>query len=71
MALPESGWDYDCCHACFIGQKSLAVAYFGHRPDVRVGVCSLLCMDAVGKISGRIGLPEYEGYLPFPYCGRF
>ena len=27
-------------------------------------ICGLLYMDAVGKISGWIGLPEYEGYLP-------
>jgi hypothetical protein len=27
-------------------------------------VCSLLHMDAVGKISGWIGLPEYESYVP-------
>ncbi len=27
-------------------------------------VCCLLYMDAVGKISGWIGLPEYEGYVP-------
>jgi hypothetical protein len=27
-------------------------------------ICALLYLDAVGKISGWIGLPEYEGYLP-------
>jgi hypothetical protein len=27
-------------------------------------ICGLLYMDAVGKISGWIGLPQYEGYVP-------
>ena len=27
-------------------------------------ICGLLYMDAVGKISGWIGLPEYESYVP-------
>jgi hypothetical protein len=26
--------------------------------------CGLLYIDAVGKISGWIGLPKYEGYVP-------
>ena len=27
-------------------------------------ICGLLYIDAVGKISGWIGLPQYEGYVP-------
>ncbi len=27
-------------------------------------ICGLLYMDAVGKISGWIGVPQYEGYVP-------
>jgi hypothetical protein len=27
-------------------------------------ICGLLYMDAVGKISGWIGLPQHEGYVP-------
>lgn len=27
-------------------------------------ICGLLYMDAVGKISGWIGLPQYEGHVP-------
>jgi hypothetical protein len=27
-------------------------------------VCGFLYFDAVGKISGWIGLPQYEGYIP-------
>lgn len=56
--------DYDCHHVWFSEEKSLALAHSGHRPDVRVSNLLPLVHGHGGKISGWIGLPEYEGYVP-------